>query len=76
MLSASDIVEITQAASADNLTDRERILYSALGSGPKHINEMVQLTSWDTAQVSSELTLMEIKGKVRCVGNGTFAIIK
>jgi len=76
VLSASDIIEVTTTVNSEKLTEREAMIYNALVAGPRHINEVVQITGLGMAIVSSELTLLEIQGKVRCVGNGTFTVIQ
>src|SRR3989344_3248346 len=76
VLSASDIIEVTTTVNSEKLTEREAMIYNALVAGARHINEVVQITGLGMAIVSSELTLLEIQGKVRCVGNGTFTVIQ
>ena len=53
--------------------EEEKIL-ELLKNESKHIDEIVRETGWETGQVASILTLMEIKGKIKNLGNGTYII--
>ncbi len=50
----------------------EAALYSLLGAEPLHLNEIGARAALPIAQVSSTLTLMELKGLVRHVGGMTY----
>lgn len=47
----------------------ESELLSTLSHDPCHIDDLVRHLSWSSAQVSSTLTMMELKGIIRHVGN-------
>jgi len=42
---------------------------------PRHINELVKLTNFSIAETNSILTMMEIKGQIRNIGNNTYTKI-
>lgn len=52
----------------------ESQLLAILTKEPQHIDLLVRRTSWPTAQVSSLLTMMELKGFVRHVGGMTYVV--
>lgn len=53
----------------------EKIILEILAAGPVHIDEIIKKTKLDSPIVSSTLTMMEITGKVRHIGNGNYTII-
>lgn len=48
-------------------------LMATLSHEPCHVDDLVRRLSWSSAQVSSTLTMMELKGMVRHIGNMTYA---
>lgn len=54
----------------------EKILLDLLTLEPKHINELIKDSGLDTATVNSTLVLMEMKGKVRNLGNMMYVIAR
>ncbi len=59
---------------AENI-DEERVL-SLIKDEAKHIDEIVRQTGFDPGKVASIMSLMEIKGKVRNLGNMIYSINK
>ncbi|HAR54821.1 TPA: DNA-protecting protein DprA [Patescibacteria group bacterium] len=58
-----------------DLTEPERLIINILKSSPSalSVNEMIGQTQLDTAEISSTLTLMEIKGLVKSATPGKFS---
>jgi DNA processing protein len=47
-------------------------LVKILAREPLHLDELVRISGIPTSEVSARLTIMEMKGLVRCVGNGIY----
>lgn len=56
-------------------TKEEEILLSFLTKEPAHINELIRLSNLTVSLVSSTLTIMEMKGMVKNVGNMEYVLI-
>ena len=56
-------------------TETERVIVSLLGRESLHVDEIVRRSQLSTADVTSALTLMELKGMVRRVENMTYALV-
>jgi len=54
----------------------EEKLLKILGEGQLHIDEIVRISGMETGKVSSLLTLMEIKGKVKNLGGMIYALTR
>jgi len=54
---------------AGKLNDDERLIFKNLCHKPRHANELARLTRLDTSKIMSTLTIMEIKGIVKDIGN-------
>lgn len=52
----------------------EKIILECLGKDTKHINEIVRSAKLDTSKINSTLTIMEMKGMVKNLGNMTYVI--
>lgn len=52
--------------------EEESLILRQLSKEPIHIDKIVNITKLSTAMVNSTLTLMELKGKVRHLGNGNY----
>lgn len=57
-------------------SEEEAKLLKILSGEPIHIDELVQKSNLETARVSSVLTMMEIKGKVRNLGNMNYVLAR
>jgi len=55
-------------------TDDERTIIDILRLEPKHIDEIIHVTGLSHATVSSTLTIMEVGGKIKHLGNMTFRL--
>lgn len=55
-------------------TKEERIILQWLNNGPIHIDKIVKVTGLDIKTANSTLIMMEMKGKVRNLGNNTYTI--
>jgi len=55
--------------------DEEKIL-KILSEGQAHIDNLVRISGMETSKVSSLLTMMEMKGKVKNLGNMTYTIAR
>jgi len=51
----------------------EELLLQVFGSEQKHIDEIVRQSGLSTAKVMATLSVMELSGKVKQVGNGVYA---
>ena len=69
MVRLSNHVEARRSVPAD---PEEQILWGQLSTQPCHIDEIVRQAARPSAQVSGLLTVMELKGLVRQVGNMTY----
>ncbi len=55
-------------------TDDERTIIDILRLEPKHIDEIIKVSGLSHSSVSSTLTIMEVGGKIKHLGNMTFRI--
>jgi len=55
------------------LSEDERVIIETLGSDALHADEIVRASSLPVARVTSALTMLELKGIIRQVGNMTYA---
>lgn len=55
--------------------EEEKIL-EILADGPVHIDNLVRISGMETGQVSSLVTLMEIKGKIKNLGGMVYALVR
>ncbi len=62
---------VRQSTPSDPL---ESELLANLSREPRHIDELVRRLSWSSAQVSSTLTIMELKGMIRQIGGMNYVI--
>jgi DNA processing protein len=82
VLSAEDILEILHVerivhhvearSSFPDVTDTERAVLNCLTHDPLHIDELTHQCRLPVAQVSSALTMLELKGMVRQVASMTY----
>ncbi len=56
-------------------TEEEKIL-EVLGNDEVHIDQIIQKSTLPTSQVSSTLTMMEMKGKVKNLGSQIYRIVR
>ena len=56
-------------------SQEEKIILDILGKDSKHINEIVRSAKLDTSKINSTLTIMEMKGMVRNLGNMTYIVV-
>ena len=54
----------------------EKIVLEILSGEPMHVNDLIKQSQLGTAQVSSTLILMEMKGKVKNLGNMMYVIAR
>lgn len=67
-LNLTMVVEQAQARRVLPATDTENSIIAHLGAEPVHVDQIGRLTGMPIAEVTSALTLMELKGLVRQVG--------
>jgi len=81
--SAADVLEVLDLSQIkDFVSNRkivadskeEEILLEFLSGEPVHINELIKSSSLDTAVVNSTLVLMEMRGKVKNLGNQMYIL--
>jgi len=68
-LHLSHIKELRAVKQALPDSCEEATVLKHLSSEPRHINELVRLTCFSTSQLNSLLSIMEIKGLIRNMGN-------
>jgi DNA processing protein len=61
-------------AQSDKFSKEENAILSTIEKEPKHIDKIVRESQLDTAQVTSLLAMMEIKGKVKDLGDMVYFI--
>ncbi len=80
---AEDIIETLDLAPINNyintntqqtVNKEEKILLSYLSSEPIHINELIRKSRFTAAEVNAIITLMEIKGLVKNLGNMLYVL--
>ena len=59
---------------AVSLSSEERVIYDALLSGQKHIDEILRETGMPPARVLTHLTLMEMKGRVKALPGKYYSV--
>jgi len=74
---ATDVLEVLNLELAENFTQNrkiipdskeEEIILKILSAEPLHIDEIIQKSTLNTSEISSVLTMMEMKGKVKNIG--------
>lgn len=50
----------------------ESNIYSILVSGPLHLDELSRATGLKVSEISGKLTIMELKGMIKHIGNGVY----
>ena len=63
-----------QAILPDN--DEERTLLALLGHEPRHIDDLIRESDLPAQEVSSVLTMMELKGMVKQVGSMQYILAR
>ena len=58
------------------LTDTERAVFTLLSHEPLHVDRIIKLTTLDTSQTISTLTMLEIKGMIRNIGGQNYVIMQ
>jgi DNA processing protein len=56
-------------------SQEEKIILECLGKDSKHINEIVRELKLDMSKINSTLTIMEMKGMIKNLGNMTYVIV-
>ncbi|HOZ36370.1 MAG TPA: DNA-processing protein DprA [bacterium] len=83
--SASDVLEVLNMKQVKEFIDNRKIvpdtkeealILQAITVEPCHVDEIIKTTSLTTAQVNSTLILMEMKGKVRNLGNMVYTVAR
>lgn len=82
VLSAQDVLEVLKVervaeyvearSNLPDVSDTERTLLSCLSHDPLHVDDITRQVGLPVAQVSSALTMLELKGMVRQVGSMTY----
>lgn len=77
VLDALELGAVVQKRQAQKIladTKEEALVLEYLGHKPLHIDKLIKLTELDIAALSSCLTLMEMKGKVKDLGGMNYVI--
>jgi DNA processing protein len=83
--SANDIIETLDLAQITTYIDNKKIipetpeekkLLNHLAKEPMHINDLIRLTKLDTNVINSTLTIMEMKGMVKNLGNMQYILAR
>ena len=67
----SNVIAAAELFDADASSEEKKIL-SALLSEPLRIDEIAVKTGIDASRLGAILTMMQIKGKVRCLGENIY----
>ena len=79
ILEALDLTLITSYINNKKIipeTPEEKLLLEHLTSDPLYIDELIRLTNLNTSAINSTLTLMEMKGMVRNLGNMQYVLAR
>lgn len=57
-------------------TKEEKIIFDILSCEPAHIDKIIKESNLSSSTINSTLTIMEIKGKVRALGNNMYVIAR
>ena len=57
------------------LSQEERVVLSLLSHEPVHVDSIIKLTTLDTSQTASMLTMLEIKGVIRNIGGQNYVTL-
>ena len=71
-LNLADAVAQQEARSTVPASPEEALILEHISTEPQHMNEIVRAAPFETAEVSSLLSMMELKGLVRQVGQMQF----
>lgn len=52
----------------------EKLIYSLLSHEPTHVNSLIRLTNLNISVINSTLTIMEMKGMVKNIGNMSYIL--
>jgi DNA processing protein len=74
-LNIQELIQQKQAQKYLPDSPEEATLLKYLKICPRHVNELVQLSDLSIQEVSSTLTLLEMKGQVKNIGSMTYNII-
>lgn len=83
--SANDVLETLNMQQAKEFisnrkivpdTKEEALILQVISAEPTHVDEIIKTAGLTTAQVNSTLILMEMKGKVRNIGNMTYTLAR
>lgn len=83
--SASDIIEALNLAQVTDFIDNKKIMpesaeeeqvLSYLTHEPIHVNDLIRLTKLETGIINSTLTIMEMKGMVKNLGNMQYVLAR
>jgi DNA processing protein len=75
-LNLSSAVEYKEARQIIPDNQEEKLILDIISDKPIHIDKIIAATKLDAAVVSSTLTIMEMKGKVRNLGGMNYAITR
>jgi len=79
IMEALDLTRARSCAETEKIipqTPEEKELLSCLGREPTHINEIIRASKLDTNIINSTLTIMEMKGMVRNLGNMRYVLAR
>lgn len=68
-------IETEKARRAIPQSEEEKIILKNLSSEPLHIDKLVKLSKLETATISSNLAMMEIKGMIKDIGGQNYIIL-
>jgi len=74
MLNIKEVKEFITTRKITPDSKEEEILINLLSAEPLHINNLIKMSKLDTAAVSSTIVLMEMKGKVKNLGNNMYVL--
>ena len=66
----------SNASAVEADSEEEKKIMDSMDDGPVHIDKISRDSKLSSAKVGSLLSIMEIKGKVKSLGTGTYSLIK
>ncbi len=79
IMEALDLARVSACVGNEKIipeTPEEEVLLSHMEKEPIHINDLIRLTKLDTNIINSTLTIMEMKGMVKNLGNMEYVLAR
>jgi len=63
-----------ESANVEGDTEEEQIILNLMKDGPAHVDDITRNSGLEAAKVGATLSLMELKGKIKSLGTGTYSL--